>query len=689
MISVVIVNYFCHKLTARAALSVLEDDPTAQIIIVDNSNNQLEADELKTYLPDKIELIVTTINLGFGRACNLAFEQALGESILLLNPDAYVLPGCLQQLLNTLQSDVTIGAVSPIAQWDEDGLFLLPPAQMQSPCWEWIQALGLRLPFLGRWLSERFKRYALQSLSANKPIPQNMLSGAHMLLRRSAIEAINGLFDPSFFMYYEDTDLSRRLSLAGFMLILDPKAKAVHQWRNDPQKSLYVTESRFRYMHKYFSNIQLIDKLRHKFEQHFTQQTMPFQDLGVQVNTPTFDLASNQKGTWLFELSPSPLLIPAAYHSSSNAPNNIPLSIWSLLGPAHYWARITPPNGRSSYFTWEIPTPTPKMETPPSKQIKNISQARQIDWAHPSDETDLLKCFLTAFEHEMPPALWRWKYQGLDTLGTLMRDNSKVVAFYGGMSRPIHLFGTPESALQIGDVMVHPKYRGTLSRKGPFFQVATQFLERYVGEQQRYPIAFGFPSARAYQLSVHLGLYDKVGELMQVSWPALQVRSSYKVRLRPLSDNKGPTIDRLWRKMAKALKQQVVGVRDWNYINHRYLQHPTVDYKLYQVSSRFTGITLGIMILRILDDKIELVDVIAQPRHISILVHCLRRLTESLGKSEAYTWITLQNCSLFTADVGDISPTGIVIPHNRWTKGIPASELLDRWWLMAGDTDFR
>ena len=310
------------------------------------------------------------------------------------------------------------------------------------------------------------------------------------------------------------------------------------------------------------------------------------------------------------------------------------------------------------------------------------------EWSRPNNEDELLDLFQKAFGHKMPPELWRWKYRDLDTLGTLLRIDGEVIAFYGGMPRTIHLLGSPVIAVQIGDVMVHPEHRGTLTRKGAFFQAATHFLERYVGEQKTYPIAFGFPSARAYQLSVHLGLYDKVGELMQINWPALQARPSYQVRLRPLNHNNAVTINRLWRKMAKALKQQVVGVRDWNYINHRYLQHPTFDYQLYQVSSRFTGITLGIMVLRMQDDKIELVDVIAQPRHISTLVHCLRRLTWSLGKSKAYTWITQQNSSLFTTDAGDISPTGIIIPHNRWTRGIPASELLDRWWLMAGDTDF-
>ncbi len=60
-----------------------------------------------------------------------------------------------------------------------------------------------------------------------------------MLLRRSSIDALGEFFDPAFFMYYEDTDLCRRLTKAGFELMLDPAAKVVHQWRHDPAKSDY------------------------------------------------------------------------------------------------------------------------------------------------------------------------------------------------------------------------------------------------------------------------------------------------------------------------------------------------------------------------------------------------------------------------------------------------------------------
>ncbi|MGR8997639.1 MAG: GNAT family N-acetyltransferase [Gammaproteobacteria bacterium] len=309
--------------------------------------------------------------------------------------------------------------------------------------------------------------------------------------------------------------------------------------------------------------------------------------------------------------------------------------------------------------------------------------------AEKRNEAEILNLFRAAFGHEMPPELWHWKYQYPDLMGTLVRHEGQPIAFYGGMPRAIHLFGSPATAVQIGDVMVHPRNRGTLTRRGPFFQTAANFLERFVGQDKAFPIAFGFPSERAYRLAARLGLYEKVGELMQVSWPALQTRPSYKVRIRPLSHDKVAAADRLWREMAEALLDQVVGIRDGAYIQRRYLQHPTITYQLFLISSRLTGTPIGIIVIRVLDNAVELLDIIAPPQRAATMVHCLRRLAWSLGKPQAYAWITAQHANLLAGDMGEITPTGIIIPHNCWTPSIPASELIDRWWLMGGDTDFR
>ncbi|MDI1230200.1 MAG: bifunctional class I SAM-dependent methyltransferase/GNAT family N-acetyltransferase [Methylobacter sp.] len=318
-----------------------------------------------------------------------------------------------------------------------------------------------------------------------------------------------------------------------------------------------------------------------------------------------------------------------------------------------------------------------------------ISADWSIDLAKSNDEAELLNLFQASFGYQVQPELWRWKYRGLDMLGTLVRRDGRAIAFYGAMPRAIHLFGFPATAVQIGDVMVHPDERGTLTRKGAFFHAAASFLERFVGEDKAFPIAFGFPSARVFRLAARLGLYERVGELMRVSWPALQTRPSYSVRLRPLSQNPGATVDRLWLEMADALQDQVVGVRDWAYLQQRYLDHPTVDYQLYLVSSRLTGSPLGIVVTRILDDAVELLDIIAPPQRVATLIHCLRRLTWNLGKPQAYAWITTQHANLLAGETGEITPTDIIIPHNHWTPGLPASALLGRWWLMGGDTDFR
>lgn len=311
------------------------------------------------------------------------------------------------------------------------------------------------------------------------------------------------------------------------------------------------------------------------------------------------------------------------------------------------------------------------------------------EWARPENEAELLNLFRAAFGHDIPPELWRWKYQDLDILGSLLKRDGRTVAFYGGLPRAIRLFGSPASAVQIGDVMVHPQQRGTLKRKGPFFLAATSFLEHFVGQDKTFPVAFGFPSENAYRIGALLGLYRQVGEIMRVAWPALKTRPSLKTRTRQLKPDQHRTVDRLWNQMAAALTDQVIGVRDWNYLQHRYFSHPTISYQAFLVSSRWTGNPIGIFVIRVLDDCVELLDLIAPPKHIPTLIHNLRRLTQNLDKPLAYAWITTQHAALLAGDAGEITPAGIPLPHCCWTPGMAADELHNRWWLMGGDTDFR
>ena len=245
------------------------------------------------------------------------------------------------------------------------------------------------------------------------------------------------------------------------------------------------------------------------------------------------------------------------------------------------------------------------------------------------------------------------------------------------------------SALQMVDVMVHPQYRGILKRKGPFFMSAAFLLEGLVGDGKEFPLAFGFPSAKHNRLGSLLGLYEEVEAIKQVSWNPLNTRPRLRIKTRPLGIDQQAIADGLWRRMADALKDRVIGVRDWAYLQRRYLHHPTHQYQLFLVSSRLTGRALGIYVIRMHSEAIELMDVIAAPAEIPDLIFSLRRLSHHLNTSLIYAWISSQQAPLLAGKTGEISDTEIRVPHCHWTPGIAADRVRNRWWLMGGDTDFR
>lgn len=350
MITAVIVNYHCRDLTVRAAASVLADQPDAQVVVIDNSADTAEARALQALLPPSVECIIASENLGFGRACNLGFNGARHDWILLLNPDALVLNGCIQTLVAFLRQTPQAGAAAPLTYWDEAQQWLLPPAQLPTPVTELGMALAIRWPWLGRLVSQRFRSWALNCISSEQPVVQRMLSGGHVLLRRSAVVAAGGLFDPDFFMYFEDTDLCQRLQKAGFQLYLVPAAKAVHAWCAAPEKGTLSQASRRQYFQKQYPGSMLFD-LRERMGRHgLTVRPLESRSLGICSAPPPFPVPAAVERSWVLEVSPHPLLVPSLYCFGRGTDCRLSGEVWSLLGPGDYWARVAAPSGTGENY---------------------------------------------------------------------------------------------------------------------------------------------------------------------------------------------------------------------------------------------------------------------------------------------------------------------------------------------------
>lgn len=307
--------------------------------------------------------------------------------------------------------------------------------------------------------------------------------------------------------------------------------------------------------------------------------------------------------------------------------------------------------------------------------------------------------FAQVFGHEMSPAHWHWKYgdgRGAG-VGVWNRDGC-LVAHYGGVSRDIMMFGQAAKAYQVGDVMVKETERGSLSRKGPMFLATASFLEQEMGYGRDHLLGVGFPNARAFLLPQKLGLYyGPLARMQEASWPVLRTRPSFRHRVREidLASAQGASLaDACWHAMRESMHGFVVGVRDAAYLCHRYARHPDHRYRIFLVTGRFGTRPLGLFVLRVTDgtaaNRCELLDVVAPPALLPMLVHQARRVAASLGAAELFAWCADYMLHHFhlpaEASTQDLN---VVVPGNNWSAGPPNEWVSGKWWLTGGDTDFR
>lgn len=312
----------------------------------------------------------------------------------------------------------------------------------------------------------------------------------------------------------------------------------------------------------------------------------------------------------------------------------------------------------------------------------------RISHVLPKDFPEIAQLFEEVFGHSLSRDLWNWKYgAGHGNAVMVRRGDGVLVAHYGGMYRNILLFGKPDWAFQICDVMVHAKERGVLTRQGPFVLAAASCAEIYG------PLGYGFPNRRAMLVAEKMGLYAEAGQMAEVRWGPSASGFRLRTRVRHIdfhdAVNEREPVNQLWTQMANDLRDGVVGERNWDYLEQRYFHHPHHQYEVLLVSARFTGRPLGIAVLRRLEASCELLDVIAPLCNLGLVIDQARRLTGHWGLPYLYCWITKNHLPLFLACEGKEEELDISIPTSCWTADPRSEQMKGKWWLMSGDTDFR
>lgn len=311
-----------------------------------------------------------------------------------------------------------------------------------------------------------------------------------------------------------------------------------------------------------------------------------------------------------------------------------------------------------------------------------------------ANHEQMLTLFKICFGHEMSEKHWQWKYaEGRGQAIGVWQDN-QLVAHYGGTTRDILFFGQLKKGLQPCDVMVRQEGRGSLSRKSPFFLVTATFLECYQGFGTKHTVALGFPSERHNAVAKRLGFYynDEVDHIVEISWMPKPCRPRIRTELKKLDCADGyskEVVDRIWQEMSLDFTDKLIGVRDWNYLKHRYLDHPDKRYEVCLVRNRISKRPCGIIVYRHHEQDCELLDVIAPLKEIQTLIDQAQKIAGCLRVDRLYCWISAHYSKLFESTGGKACDVGIAIPTICWTEGPLLEQIRQRCWLMGGDTDSR
>lgn len=220
-LSVIVVNYNTGYLLERmfSALDAARGAPRVQIIVVDNASRDDSVAILRAKYPN-VELIANRTNVGFGRANNQALPLVRGRYVLLLNTDAFVSPDTLTKTIGFMDENPQCGILG-VKLVGEDGELQPCCRYFPTPWNVFLTKTGLDRVIKGSRLVDdmNWDHGAVRNC--------DWVPGCYYLVRREVIDRV-GLFDPRFFLYFEEVDHCRAARNDGWTVTFYPFTSVVH-----------------------------------------------------------------------------------------------------------------------------------------------------------------------------------------------------------------------------------------------------------------------------------------------------------------------------------------------------------------------------------------------------------------------------------------------------------------------------
>jgi hypothetical protein len=254
-VAVAVVNYNTRELLARCLETVLSEG-AAHVVVVDNASTDGSAPYVRDRFPG-VQVIENVANVGYGAAANQAMRHTSQPFVLLLNADTEIQPGCVAALAahggRSPRAGIVAPAIVTASGTPECSYFPFPGTL------DWLLENEPLAPLVRRLPALRQRSISFQPADEPRRVPWVM--GCAMLLRRDAMTSVHE-FDESYFMYYEEVDLCRRMTQAGWEVHFTPAARVTHV--GGASTSQYRTEMLIRhfqssqqYYSRHYSGVRL------------------------------------------------------------------------------------------------------------------------------------------------------------------------------------------------------------------------------------------------------------------------------------------------------------------------------------------------------------------------------------------------------------------------------------------------
>ncbi|MFO7999651.1 MAG: glycosyltransferase family 2 protein [Marinilabilia sp.] len=253
-LSIIIVTYYTTPITHLCLWSLAQSGLRhSEVILIDNAGNDPYLKKITSDYPF-IQLIRNETNEGFGKACNRGFSMASGQFIIMMNPDTIVPPDFEEKTIRFFREHPKTGAMG-VKMVDGQGNYLQESKRnFPGPVASFFRFTQIEkaIPY-----SKKKWHYYARHIPDDIPSETEVLSGSFMVVSREAMKQTGG-FDPRYFLYAEDIDLSWEISCKGFEVWYNPELPVVHfkgeTSKKSPDYARLFYDSMGRFYKKYYNS---------------------------------------------------------------------------------------------------------------------------------------------------------------------------------------------------------------------------------------------------------------------------------------------------------------------------------------------------------------------------------------------------------------------------------------------------